>query len=122
MGYEHPDYLLEKLKSTQISEWEAYNTLDPIGKWRDDFHMAALLAKMENLVKDIYSKDRNRASPIDFMPEWGMGEQEKEPKMQSVEEQKRILLEIAGNQNRIVAKQGNRMLERNKRLAKKVKK
>lgn len=84
--------------------------MDPIGKWRDDFHMAHLLSKMENLTKDVHAdkNDKKRSAPMDFMPEWGLPKEEAEveekviKKKQSVNEQKNILLTIAAAQNREV--------------------
>lgn len=56
-----------------MQEWEAYDQLDPIGTWRDDFRMAKLVATMQNIVISLYSKKGSKpklVSPYDEMPKW----------------------------------------------------
>jgi hypothetical protein len=89
------------LTGWQISEWEAYDKIDPIGSWREDFRMAFLSSLITNLVISVHGKKGAKTtSPVDFMPNW-TGE-EKEPKRQSTEEMKQILLGIASTQNKRV--------------------
>ena len=89
------------MSSWQISEWEAYDKIDPIGTWREDFRMAYLSSLITNLVISVHGKKGAKTTtPIDFMPDWtGEG---KEPKKQSTEEMKQILLGIASAQNKKV--------------------
>jgi hypothetical protein len=56
----------------QLNEWEAYDKLDPIGSWRDDFR----IAKLEALFRNIYREKKETAliSPVDCMIEWGKKE------------------------------------------------
>ena len=55
-----------------MSEWEAYDRLDPIGTWRDDFRMAYLSSLITNLTISVHGKKGAKATnPIDFLPEWG---------------------------------------------------
>jgi hypothetical protein len=99
---------LVELTSRQLSEWEAYDRLDPIGTWRDDFRMAYLAAQMTNLTIAVHGKKgAKQVSTIDFMPNW---DEEKiiEPKKQSVEEMKSIILGIANAQNKKMAVQQKR--------------
>jgi hypothetical protein len=85
-----------------LSEWEAYDRIDPIGTWREDFRMAYLSSLVTNLVISVHGKKGAKTtSPMDFMPDWGE-EKSKEPKKQSVEEMKEILLGIAKMQNKRV--------------------
>jgi hypothetical protein len=91
--------LLDQLTSVQISEWEAYDRLDPIGTWRDDFRMANLVTTMTNLTISVHGrKGTKMVTPINFMPEWDVNKV-KEVKIQSVEEMKEILVELADIQN-----------------------
>lgn len=100
--------LLGQLTSNQLSEWEAYDKLDPIGTWRDDFRTAKLAALIQNLVIQLYSKKGitpKLKNIIDEMPDWAGDNAETMNKKQSVEEMKAILLSIAATQNRKVAMQ-----------------
>ena len=91
------------MTSSQISEWEAYDKIDPIGTWRDDFRIAKLEALIQNIVNALYARKGEKpklVSPIDEMPDW-TGDRKVE-KNQSVEEMKQILLGIASAQNKKV--------------------
>jgi hypothetical protein len=93
----HPDYLLDVLTSKQLSEWEAYDRIDPIGTWREDFRMAQICCVVANSIGG-GKKDGNAFAPMDFMPNWS-GEKVEPPK-QSAEEMADILKMIADNQNK----------------------
>ena len=89
--------LLDQLNSYQISEWEAFNMLSPIGDERADLHMAILATTLFNLFVDIYAKKGTKHRElIDYMPNWSGEEVEKK---QSVEEMKNFLLEFAKGHN-----------------------
>ena len=118
----HPDYLLSGteevltifgipiirrmrpgLNARQLAEWEAMDRLDPVGEWRADFRIAMLSSLVLNIaLKWAAGRKSVKLSEItDFMPKWdGVGF--KETKVQSVDEMKRILLEIAKTQNKKV--------------------
>ena len=103
------------LNSYQLSEWEAYDRLDPIGKWRDDFRGAKLEALIINIVQALFPKKGTKAktfNPIDFMPNWS-GE-EKKPEKQSIEEMKKVLLELAASQNKKVRNKKTPPITKNK--------
>ena len=88
----------------QLQEWEAYDVIDPVGKWRDEFQIASLSSLIVNIVNQLYHKEGETpkvVSAIDFLPDWS-GERKIEPKKQSVEEMKRVLLGIARGQNRMI--------------------
>lgn len=81
-----------------MSEWEVYDRLDPIGTWRDDYRLAFVCALLSNLTLSVYGKRGTKMTlPTDFMLEWDL--EKKEPKKQSVEEMKKILLGIVDSVN-----------------------
>lgn len=81
------------LTITQLEEWEAYDKIDPIGSWREDFRMAYLASTITNLTISVHGKQNAKmTAPSEFMPEW-VGEEE--PRIQSVEEMKEIVLGIS---------------------------
>lgn len=82
----------------------AYDSIDPIGKMRDDFGWASICAVIVNSVRSIFRKEGESpkmVQPKDFMPVWGRYRKDgfKKP-VQSVEEQKQILLTIARIHNK----------------------
>ncbi len=91
--------MLDQLTSVQLSEWEAYDRLDPIGTWRDDIRIASLSSLITNITKALYPEkgvEPVMTTPMDFMVDWGTeGDEEEDVPQQSVEEQKRILFGIA---------------------------
>lgn len=95
--------MLDELTSTQLSEWEVYDRLEPIGEWRADFRMAYLSCIITNIARKIHGgKGVEMAVPLDFMPEWDKEESIVEPVGQTVEQMKQIMLTIAHTQNRKV--------------------
>jgi len=94
LGYPHPDYLLTQLTSAQLVEWEEYDKLDPIGKWRDELSIASVCSLITNIVRQLHTKKGHKVeftSPDDFMIKWG-DVAKPEPKKQSVEEMKEVML------------------------------
>lgn len=88
--------LLDELTSEQLSEWQAYNTLDPIGDWTNDFRLARLSALIVNTVNAILGKKGTYkiVSASEFMPDWN--NEKPHPDQQSAEEMKETLMNIAG--------------------------
>lgn len=89
----------------QLLEWEAYDKLDPVGTWRDDFRMAYLASLIQNIVLSLYPKKGVKpqlTTPTDFMPIWDeeLRKIKSTPKKQSVEEMKSLLLALAKSQNK----------------------
>lgn len=85
---------MDQLTSQQISEWEAVDVLDPIGKWRDDYMMAYLISTISNIAISALAKKGTALTTInDFLPKWG--EEPEEPQKQSVDQMKQVLLAIA---------------------------
>jgi hypothetical protein len=93
--------LLGELTSWQISEWEAYDKLDPIGTWRDDFRFACLSSMITNLAISIHGKEGTKmTSPMEFLPDWS-GDRKEEVKQQSVEDMKAIFQQIVAANNKV---------------------
>ena len=93
---------MDQLTSRQISEWEAYDRIDPIGSWRDDFRIAKVESLITNIVQQLYAKKGSKpvtTTVVDFMPDWD-NSRDTEPKKQSVDEMKNILLGLADKQNK----------------------
>jgi hypothetical protein len=69
---------LDELTSYQLAEWEAYDELDPIGEWRDDFRIASLSSLISNIVLALYQDPEEKkqgkvpeyTEPLEFMPEF----------------------------------------------------
>jgi hypothetical protein len=84
------------LTSNQISEWEAYDRLDPIGTWREDFRLAYLSSLITNIALSIHGKKGTKMqSPMDFMIEWDPAKHEKATKVQTPEQMRDILMALA---------------------------
>lgn len=87
LGYAHPDQLLEELTSRQISEWYAYDILEPID---DRLGWALLASVITNIAISLFSQGQVRYTSIqDFLIS-----KEKKEKEQTVEEQKQILMNL----------------------------
>ena len=97
----------------QLSEWEAYDKLDPIGEWRDDYRWATLFAQLTNLITWAHAKKPTKHTALDFMPNW-TGE-EQEPVKQSVEQIKEALLAFAKTHNKKEAIQAKKTQQKEKK-------
>jgi len=88
-----------------LAEWEAYDRLDPIGEWRDDFRMAELASLILNIaIRWGAGKKQVKLTEItDFMPQWDVTAP-KGIKQQSVEEMKQVFKDIMQAQNQIVGR------------------
>lgn len=88
---------MECLTSEQVSEWEAYDKIDPIGAWRADYRMAYTACTMTNLIISVHGKKGTPMTvPKDFMPEW---DDDGQPKKQTMEEMKAWMLNFAKAHN-----------------------
>ena len=87
--------MLEQLTSEQVTEWKAYDRLEPIGEMRGDLRMAILASLIANIANSFATKGKpiRTYTPADFMPKW---EEEITKPAQSVEEMKRILESLSG--------------------------
>jgi len=81
----------------QYLEAEAYNVLEPIGGYREDFRAAQICLMLHNLLQAQRGDGKwVKATVYDFMP-WGPKETKPAEKPQTVDEMKKMLLAIAGN-------------------------
>jgi len=99
LGFAHPDILLDQITSSQLSEWEAYDKIDPVGDWKEDFRMAYMCSLITNIARAVHGKKGAKmSSPSEFLPEWLSKEVKGDvdlPKQQSLVEMKTILRGIA---------------------------
>jgi len=94
---------LDQLTSRQLAEWEAYDRIDPIGTWREDFRMAFLSSLITNLARALYPKKGHKpemVAPEEFMPDWTGEEKEVIVKQQDPEEMKQIFQALVRAQNK----------------------
>jgi hypothetical protein len=92
---------LTELTSVQLSEWEAYDRLDPLGTWREDFRLAYLCSLVTNLVISTHGKTGAKHTlPTDFMLDWDLEKKKGVVKQQTVEQMKEVLFEIAKTHNK----------------------
>lgn len=92
---------MDQITSAQLSEWEAYDKIDPIGTWRDDYRIAVLDSLIVNIVSKLYAKKGHTPKevlPMEFMPNW-TGEKRIDRK-QSVDDMKSMLMGIAAAANK----------------------
>jgi hypothetical protein len=61
---------LDQISSAQLSEWEAYDRIDPIGTFREDIRTSQILALLNNMYNMIYTKEKKTYEISDFMPDW----------------------------------------------------
>jgi len=87
--------MLMSMTSSQLSEWFAYDQLDPVGEFRGDVRNAQFMSLIVNLFKARFGKKNAKtAKPIDFMPDWGR-EDKQQKSYQSVDEMKEQIKSIA---------------------------
>ena len=65
--------LLQRITSRELSEWMAYESIEPFGERRSDLRMGILASLIANA-----NRDRRKRSepyePDDFIPRFGPGE------------------------------------------------
>jgi hypothetical protein len=87
---------LDQITSAELSEWEAYDRLDPIGSRGDNMRMAIIASQMVNSFRAAYGKEGiEMTTPEDYIPRFAEEDEEPEVKKQSVDEMKAQLLAIA---------------------------
>lgn len=101
---------MEQLTSAQFSEWEAYDKIDPIGSWREDFRMANLAALITNIANSLYGEKgkTKTVTPLDFMPDWAGDKKKKQQQKPDHERFKQILMGVAAAQNKKVMAENKR--------------
>lgn len=109
--------MLDVLTSYQLSEWEAYDRLDPIGEDRADFRIARLISVVENIARTVWGEEGVEMTiPADYMPEWDKEDEDdiESKKRQTVEEMKQVMLSITDRQNREVKRRKDRPKKKRK--------
>jgi hypothetical protein len=75
-----------------------YDRLEPFSDYKHDFEFGYLLSVISNLFIGAYGKKGSKMTkPEDFIIKWGG---EDEPKQQSVEDMKNVLMGIAAKVNK----------------------
>ena len=91
--------MLEQITSAELSELQAYYRLEPFEEQRADFRIALVCSVLQNIALSVWGKKGAKmTSPSDFMPQWWGDDEDASygtPEVQTVEEQKSILLSIA---------------------------
>lgn len=83
--------MLAELTSKQISEWQAFDRISPIGQERDDFHFSFLASLITNLAIRIHGKEGAKLTSVeDFRFEWGKTEEDNQEQL--AEEIKRVFM------------------------------
>jgi hypothetical protein len=97
------------LNARQLSEWEAYDRIDPIGGFRLDYEAAAIQSQIQNIALAAWAKKGSKpefTTYKDFMPLWGETESKAAP-VQSVEQMKEFLLAFATKHNKRINRTKN---------------
>jgi hypothetical protein len=79
--------LLASMSSAEFTEWLAYDSIEPIGSWRDDARFAMLCALIASAYSD--PKKGRRPTPEDFLP-WLPKSEPEEPDPEVVRLQARL--------------------------------
>jgi len=87
--------LLDILTSKQVSEWEAYDRIDPIGEYRNDTRTALVCSTITNLMRSIWGKKGSKMSSLsDFILQWG--NEKKVEKKQTPEQMRDAFFALTG--------------------------
>ena len=79
--------MLAGMSSAEFTEWMAYDSIEPIGSWRDDARIALLCTLVASIASD--PKKGHRPTPQDFMP-WIPKSEDDEPDPELVRMQARM--------------------------------
>lgn len=85
--------MLGEMTAEDLAEWQAFDTIEPIGRKRDDYLIAQLCAVIANTMGG--GKKGKALTVKDFIPPWGGRKQ----KRQSMEDMKAALKALAGVKN-----------------------
>lgn len=94
--------MLDKLTGYELAEWEAYDRIDPIGTWRDDFRGAKLESLILNIVNQLYAEKGKKpqvTTALDFMPDW-TGDKTDDKKISTPEDILALFKGIAATQKK----------------------
>jgi hypothetical protein len=93
------------LTTDQIAGWEAFNVLEPVGSYKQDF-LFAQLCDLINVLAHAYGGQKAESKLLDFMP-WWLKQYFKESgqdKKQSLEDMKARLMIWAKGHNKAEAR------------------
>jgi hypothetical protein len=100
------------LTGNQLAEWEAFDSLEPVGSYKHDFR----LAKLENLIYVLACASNGKkvdSKVKDFMPWWFTqyldGDVSVSGGGQSMDDMKRNLLQWARQHNRMISKKAQKV-------------
>ena len=79
--------LLERVDSLELAEWVAFNSIEPIGDFRNDLHAGIIASTMANC----HAPKGKSFNPADFMPL----QDSNEPEVQSEDVMKEKMLQLA---------------------------
>lgn len=65
--------LLAEIDSRELTEWMAYEQVEPFGPWRDDIRAGVIASTVANVYR---GKTQKPLSPTDFVPEFGRRREE----------------------------------------------
>lgn len=66
LGFPHPDYLTQQLTCSQLMDWMAFSSIEPIGEYRNELRHGQMMALHCNINRDSKSKPEPYRA-IDFM-------------------------------------------------------
>ncbi len=96
---------MDTLTASQLSEWEVYDSIDPIGDFRIEMLLAQGFSILANLLIKAHFKSGSKLTePKDFLIDWTGELAEEEQKKQSAEEMKRFMMQFAKEHNKKVEK------------------
>lgn len=101
--------MLDVLSAKQLSEWEAFNRIQPIGQRRFDIYFSEMMATIHNAVIGFSgTKNPKWCKPEDFLPNWTGIKEESNIQEMSVQQMKNVLVAFAEQHNKTVSKQVDR--------------
>ncbi len=110
--------MLDDMTSEELSEWMAYDRLDPVGEFRGDIRAGIISSVVANIARQAFGKKgTKKTQPMDFMPDWDGNIESQRKKPQSVDEMKGTLRQIAD-----IFKKGDKKEEQHQKKERKTKK
>ena len=91
---------MNSLTAKQLTEWEVFLSIDPLGQRKQDYRLAYIASLITNLVIRTMGKKGDKLTNLgDFLIEWD-AEEANRPKVQSVQSMKELLLGLASTHNK----------------------
>lgn len=87
---------MEKLTANQLAEWQAYDSLDPIGEARADFRFSYIAHLITTLTSSVHGKKGSKMPDIkDFLFEWDVEGRTGKEAGQSADEMRQLLRSVS---------------------------